>query len=57
MPCWVKGWDLIVANAVDPEMAFLRVHVDRDLPQPLLVLAEHLGHAGNCEDEGDAGHR
>src|SRR5262245_49300242 len=38
-------------------MALLRVHIGRDLAQPILLLAQHFGDAGDGEDERDAGHR
>jgi hypothetical protein len=39
--------DTIVARTVDPDQAVLLVHFVGHVPQPALVLAEHLGNAGN----------
>ena len=38
------------AGAVDPDQAVLLIHFIRDVPQPVLVLAEHFGDAGDGAD-------
>lgn len=45
-----EGEGLLVAVAVDPEAAVLRIHLVSQVPQELLVLAEDLG--GAVEGEG-----
>jgi hypothetical protein len=46
MPKSVKAMTLS-SPAVDPDQAVLLVHFAGDVPQPVLVLAEHFGDAGD----------
>jgi hypothetical protein len=48
--------DFLASDAVDPEDAVLGFHAETDLVQQILVLAEHLGDAGDGEDGADRGH-
>jgi hypothetical protein len=43
----------VVARTVDPDQAVLLVHFVGDVRQPVLVLAEHLGDAGDGVDVVD----
>ena len=51
-----EGGDAVLADAVDAQAAVLREHVDREVVQPLLVLAEQSGDVADREDGGDGGH-
>src|SRR6202049_2760575 len=42
-----EGHDALLTRAVDPDQAVLLVHFAGDVPQPVLVLAEHFGDAGD----------
>lgn len=48
--------EAVVVEAVDVDETVLGVHFDGNLVQPILVLAEHCGDAGEGEDVGDGGH-
>lgn len=56
MPNSVKAGATVLADADHPEMALLRVHIGRDVAQPVFVLAEHLGDTGDGEDVRDCSH-
>lgn len=45
--------DAVVTWSVDPDYAALRVHFIGDVPQPVLVLAEHFGDPGDDMDMVD----
>jgi hypothetical protein len=51
-----EGHDTVGVDAVDVHDTVLRLHLDGDLVQPILVHAEHFGDAGDGEDVGDRGH-
>jgi hypothetical protein len=52
-----KGGDLvIIIDIPDPDATVFGLHFHRDLFQPGVVFAEHLGHAGNGEDVARGGH-
>jgi hypothetical protein len=40
----------------DGEAAIFRIHIDTDFLQQVLVLIEHFGDAGDCEDVAYPGH-
>src|SRR4051812_24638579 len=42
--------DAVVARAVDPDQPVLLIHFVGDVPQPVLVLTEHVGDAGDGVD-------
>src|SRR5207249_7483977 len=52
-----EGGDAVFIDTPDVEAAVLGVHGDRQLVEPLLVLAQHFGDAGDGEDGGDSSHR
>jgi hypothetical protein len=43
-------------GAEDGEAAVFRIHFDADFLQQVLVLAQHFGDTGDCEDVADRGH-
>ena len=45
--------DAVVAWTVDPDKAVLLVHLGCHVPQPFLILPQHLGDAGNGVDVVD----
>src|SRR6185437_7117479 len=42
--------DAVVARAIDPDQSVLLIHFVGDVPQPVLVLTEHVGDAGDGVD-------
>lgn len=50
-----EGGHAVLANAVDPQATIVGVHVDGEIPQPFLVLAQHCCDMANGEDGGDGG--
>ena len=51
-----EGGRLLIARTVDPEVAVFGFHAQAEVPQPLLIDAEHLGDAGDGVDVADCGH-
>jgi hypothetical protein len=51
-----KGGYAILADAVDAKAAVFRAHVDREVVQPIFVLAEHVGDVADGEDGCDGRH-
>ena len=51
-----EGGYAVLADAVDVQAAVLGEHVDREVVQPVLILAELLGDVANREDGGYGSH-
>ena len=49
-----KGGHAIFADAVDVKAAVIGEHVDRQLVQPVFVLAKHVGDVADREDGWDS---
>ena len=56
MPSLVKGGHAILADAADAKATVFREHVDRQLVQPVFVLAEHVGDVADGEEGYDGRH-
>ena len=53
-----KGWrgHAVLADAVDAKATVFREHVDRQLVQPVFVLADHVRDVADGEDGCDGRH-
>jgi hypothetical protein len=51
-----EGGHVILADAINGDDAVLGHHLDADLLEPVLILSEHFGDAGDGEDAGDRSH-
>ena len=53
MPYWAKASHAMLAGTVYTKAAVFGEHVDRQLVQPVFVLAEHVGDVADGEDGCD----
>ena len=51
-----EGDNTVLADAVNPQAAVFRVHIDRQVVQPVFVLAEEVGDVADREDGADRRH-
>jgi len=51
-----EGGQAVLADAVHPETAVLRLHVNRQLEEPILVFAEKVGDVADGKDGADRRH-